>query len=68
MEGRSCRRHPARRRRVGLFGNRLGQAAVEYLLTTLVLVTAFSGLYGFMQGQLKRLFTGAAIRILTSYP
>ncbi len=44
-----------------------GQTAVEYLLTTLVLVTVFAGFYGFMQGQLKRLFIGAAVRILTSY-
>ena len=48
-------------------GPRSGQTAVEYLLTTLTLVTAFAGLYGFLQGQLKRLFTAAAIRILTSY-
>lgn len=47
--------------------SRRGQTAVEYMLTTLALVTAFAGMYGFMQGQLKRLFIGAAVRILTSY-
>jgi hypothetical protein len=44
-----------------------GQTAVEYLLTTLVLVTFFAGMYGFLQGQLKRLFVLSGIKILTSY-
>lgn len=44
-----------------------GQTTVEYLLTTLILVTFFASMYGFMQGQLKRLFIAAAIKILTSY-
>jgi len=53
---------PRRRR-----ASRRGQTAVEYMLTTLALVTAFAGLYGFMQGQTKKLFVAAAVRILTSY-
>lgn len=40
---------------------------MEYLLTTLILVTVFSTMFGFMQGQLKNLFTQAAIAILRSY-
>lgn len=48
-------------------GRRRGQSAVEYLLTTLALTTAFAGMYGFMQGQLKKLFVSAAVKILKSY-
>lgn len=44
-----------------------GQTAVEYLLTTMLLVTVFAGLYGFLQGQLKRLFILAGTKILTTY-
>jgi Flp pilus assembly pilin Flp len=44
-----------------------GQTAVEYLLTTVVLVMVFASLYGFMQGQLKNLFRAAAVKILRSY-
>lgn len=44
-----------------------GQTAVEYLLTTLTLVTVFAGMYGFLQGQLKGLFKIAGIKILTPY-
>ena len=44
-----------------------GQAAVEYLLTTVTLVAAFAGLFGFLQGQLKILFRMAGIKILTPY-
>jgi hypothetical protein len=46
---------------------RRGQAAVEYLLTTMVLVTCFAGMYGFMQGQLKKLFIAAGTKILGTY-
>ena len=46
---------------------RSGQAAVEYLLTTLCLVTVFAGLYGFMQARLKELFIRAGMVILTTY-
>jgi hypothetical protein len=41
-----------------------GQTVVEYLLTTLTLVTVFAGMYGFLQGQLKILFTAAGMTIL----
>ncbi len=49
-----------------LIGKR-GQTAVEYLLTTVTLVTVFAGMYGFLQGQLKGLFKIAGMRILTPY-
>ena len=45
-----------------------GQTAVEYLLTTVALVTVFAGMYGFLQGQLKILFTIAGVKILSTYP
>lgn len=44
-----------------------GQTAVEYLLTTLTLVTVFAGMYGFLQGQLRGIFRVAGIKILTPY-
>ncbi|MFI5349762.1 MAG: hypothetical protein ACHQ2Z_09475 [Elusimicrobiota bacterium] len=44
-----------------------GQTVVEYLLTTLTLVTVFAGMYGFLQGQLKVLFKVAGMLILTPY-
>ena len=44
-----------------------GQTVVEYLLTTLTLVTVFAGMYGFLQGQLKILFKLAGMKILTPY-
>lgn len=50
-----------------IFQGARGQTAVEYLLTTLALVTVFASLYGFMQGQVRRLFVAAGIKILTSY-
>ena len=46
---------------------RTAQAAVEYILTTLVLVTCFAAMYGFIQGQLKVLFILAGKKILTTY-
>ncbi|MBI4377198.1 MAG: hypothetical protein HY549_12210 [Elusimicrobia bacterium] len=46
----------------------LGQTTVEYLLTTLILFMLFFSMFGFLQGQLKELFTKAAIAILMSYP
>ncbi|MEK7389856.1 MAG: hypothetical protein AAB036_09160 [Elusimicrobiota bacterium] len=45
-----------------------GQTAIEYLLTTVALVTVFVGMFGFLQGQLKRLFTIAGVKILSTYP
>ncbi len=44
-----------------------GQTTVEYLLTTLALVVAFAGFYGFIQQQLKSLFTHAAGMILSMW-
>jgi hypothetical protein len=44
-----------------------GQTVVEYLLTTVTLVTVFAGMYGFLQGQLKILFKLAGVKILTPY-
>ncbi len=40
---------------------------VEYLLTTLTLVTVFAGMFGFLQGQLRNLFQIAGMKILTPY-
>lgn len=45
-----------------------GQTAIEYLLTTVALVTVFAGMYGFLQGQLRKLFTIAGVKILSTYP
>ena len=45
-----------------------GQTAVEYLLTTVALVTVFAGMFAFLQGQLKFLFTKAGVKILSTYP
>lgn len=45
-----------------------GQTAVEYLLTTVALATVFAGMFGFLQGQLKKLFTIAGAKILSTYP
>lgn len=47
---------------------RSGQTAIEYLLTTVALVTVFAGMYGFLQGQLKKLFLIAGVKILSTYP
>ncbi|PIR15944.1 MAG: hypothetical protein COV48_11565 [Elusimicrobia bacterium CG11_big_fil_rev_8_21_14_0_20_64_6] len=47
---------------------RAGQTAIEYLLTTVALVTVFAGMYGFLQGQLRRLFLIAGVKILSTYP
>ena len=44
-----------------------GQTAVEYLLTSLMLMTLFVALYGFLQGKLKELFILAGTKILTAY-
>ncbi len=61
---------------IGMIGERLSamrrhrrpaQAAVEYLLTTLILVTMFASLYGFLQGQLKSLFIAAGTAIIRDY-
>jgi hypothetical protein len=46
---------------------RPGQAAVEYILTTMVLVTCFAAMYGFIQSQLKTLFILAGKKILATY-
>lgn len=46
---------------------RRGQTAIEYLLTTVTLVTVFAGMYGFLQGQLRILFRIAGIKILSPY-
>jgi hypothetical protein len=47
--------------------SRSGQAAVEYILTTMILVTCFAAMYGFMQTELKKLFILAGQKILTTY-
>jgi Flp pilus assembly pilin Flp len=45
-----------------------GQTAIEYMITTVALVTVFAGMFAFLQGQLKRLFTMAGVKILSTYP
>ncbi|MFA6030656.1 MAG: hypothetical protein WC969_12435 [Elusimicrobiota bacterium] len=48
------------------FGRR-GQALVEYLLMTLMLLFIFTTLYRLLSSQTKRLFTNAGVAILTAY-
>ena len=52
---------------IGTARSRRGQAAVEYILTTLVLVTCFAAMYGFIQRELKKLFILAGTKILATY-
>lgn len=47
--------------------SRRGQTTVEYLLTTVTLVTVFAGIYGFLQTSLRTEFQAAAKMILRSY-
>lgn len=63
LHSRQMRKRSLRRLLIG----KRGQTAVEYLLTTLTLVTVFAGMYGFLQGQLKGLFRIAGMKILTPY-
>jgi Flp pilus assembly pilin Flp len=42
-----------------------GQTVVEYLLTTVLLVTVFAGMFGVLQNSLKKLFMAAGMMILT---
>jgi hypothetical protein len=42
-----------------------GQTVVEYLLTTLLLVTVFAGMFGVLQSSLKKLFIAGGTAILT---
>jgi len=44
-----------------------GQALVEYMLMTLMLLFLFTGLYRVLQGQLKTLFARAGMAILKAY-
>jgi len=44
-----------------------GQALVEYMLMTLMLLFLFTGLYRVLQVQLKGLFAKAGKAILTAY-
>lgn len=44
-----------------------GQTTVEYLLTTVTLVTVFAGMYGFLHERLRFLFRKAGMIILTPY-
>lgn len=46
---------------------RSGQALVEYLLMTLMLLFIFTGLYRVLQGQLKGTFQKAGRAILFAY-
>lgn len=44
-----------------------GQSTIEYLLTTVAVLALFSSMYGFTQGELKKLFTAGARVILRAY-
>lgn len=46
---------------------RRGQALVEYLLMTSMLLFLFIGLYRLLQGQIKNVFSKAGVAILTAY-
>jgi len=48
-------------------GNRRGQALVEYLMMTLMLLALFTGLYKVLQSSLKDYFTKAGQVILMVY-
>lgn len=50
----------------GRLGER-GQALIEYLLMTLMLLALFTGLYRVLQTQLRVYFTKAGQAILTAY-
>jgi Flp pilus assembly pilin Flp len=45
-----------------------GQTVVEYLLTTVLLVTIFTGMFGVLQSSLKKLFLAGGMVILTPRP
>lgn len=46
---------------------RRGQALIEYLLMTVMLLFLFTGLYRVLQGRLKELFAKAGTAILRAY-
>ena len=47
--------------------SRRGQALVEYMLMTVMLLALFTGMYRLLQGELKGLFTQAGKVILNAY-
>lgn len=49
----------------GILRGSRGQTVVEYLLTTLLLVTIFTGMFGVLQSSLKTLFIAGGTVILT---
>lgn len=49
------------------WGGQSGQSVVEYMFASLSLLFLFSAMYGFIQGQLKTLFTAASRVILRAY-
>ena len=52
---------------IGLVRGSKGQALIEYLLMTVMLLFIFTTLYRMLQGQMKNLFTHAGIAILSTY-
>lgn len=44
-----------------------GQALVEYLLMTIIILFLFTGMYRVLQSQLRTLFSKAGKAILTAY-
>ena len=45
----------------------MGQAVVEYMMMSLMLLFLFTGLYRTLQTGLKKAFTKAGVAILTAY-
>ncbi len=57
--------HPARR--AGAQGATRGQAATEYILSTMMILVLFTSLYALLQQQTRKLFTSAARVIVHAY-
>lgn len=51
----------------GFFRRENGQATIEYLLMMVSMVVCMASMYGFLQGQVRGLFTAAAVKILRVY-
>jgi len=54
------------KRSLGKLASR-GQTTIEYLLSTMMILALFTGMYGFLQVQTRRLFAAAARMILRAY-
>ena len=63
----TCPAPPVRLSGARLVRGSRGQALIEYMLMTLMLLFIFTTLYRMLQGQMKNLFTHAGIAILSTY-